>query len=115
MLPQNGQPPMTRSVGNLPHFSSESDQAPSGGAARRSELAPSALAHSFSDPDTLSSDSTDSLREQLCLVNQRIEDVRRTLRTKDERVEGPLCGSPFVQEIQDALSHYNFASDAGGV
>ncbi|RWW75821.1 hypothetical protein BHE74_00016123 [Ensete ventricosum] len=59
-------------------------------------------ARSFSDPDTLSSDSTDSPRKQLRLVNQRIDDVHRTLRTKDERDEGPLRGSPFVQEIQDA-------------
>ncbi|RZR72808.1 hypothetical protein BHM03_00017264 [Ensete ventricosum] len=70
---------------------------------------------------THSSDSPDSLREQLCLVNQRIDDVRRTLRMKDERGEGPLCGSPFIQEIQDApisshfrlpmLEAYNGSSD----
>ncbi|RWV85966.1 hypothetical protein GW17_00052185 [Ensete ventricosum] len=93
---------MTHSVDNLPHFSPKSDQAPLGGAAKRPEPALSALAHSFPDPDTLSSDSIGSLREQLRLVNQRIDDVRRTLRTKDEYGEGPLCGSPFIQEIQDA-------------
>ncbi|RRT84546.1 hypothetical protein B296_00004071 [Ensete ventricosum] len=63
---------------------------------------PNASVCSLSDLDTLSSDSTDSLREQLRLVNQRIDDVRKTLRTKDERGESPLCGSPFIQEIQDA-------------
>ncbi|RRT52393.1 hypothetical protein B296_00050486 [Ensete ventricosum] len=36
------------------------------------------------------------------LTNQRIDDVRRTIGTKDEHSEGPLRGSPFVQEIQDA-------------
>ncbi|RRT31289.1 hypothetical protein B296_00053345, partial [Ensete ventricosum] len=81
---------------NLPHFSPGSDQAPSGDAAKRPEPAPSASVGSFLDPDTLSSDSTSSLREQLCLVNQRIDDIRRTLRTKDEHAEGPLRGSPFV-------------------
>ncbi|RRT76594.1 hypothetical protein B296_00004600 [Ensete ventricosum] len=101
MLPQNGQPPTTRSIDNLPYFSPESDQAPSGGAARRPEPAPSASAHSLSDPDTLSSDSIDSLREQLRMVNQRIDNVHRTLRTKDEHGDSPLHGSPFIQEIQD--------------
>ncbi|RWW59945.1 hypothetical protein BHE74_00033086 [Ensete ventricosum] len=50
----------------------------------------------------LSSDSTGSLRQQLCLVNQRIDDVRRTLRMKDEHDEGPLYNSPFIWKIQDA-------------
>ncbi|RWW53821.1 hypothetical protein BHE74_00039643 [Ensete ventricosum] len=104
--PVKGQPSMTYSVDNLPHFSPESDQAPSGG--MRPAPAPSASAHSLLDPDTFSSDSTDSLREQLRLVNQRIDDVRKTLRTKDERGESPLCGSPFVQEIHDALIPPNF-------
>ncbi|RRT45016.1 hypothetical protein B296_00035322 [Ensete ventricosum] len=93
---------MTHSVNNLPHFSSESDQAPSGNATKRPEPAPSVSAHSFPDPHTLSSYSTDSLREQLCLMNQMIDDVCRTQRMKDEHGEGPLRGSPFVQEIQDA-------------
>ncbi|RWW56160.1 hypothetical protein BHE74_00037144 [Ensete ventricosum] len=101
-LPQNEQPSTTRSADNLPYFSPESDQAPSDDAAKVPEPAPSASAHSFSDPDTLSSDSTSSLREQLRLVNQRIDDVCRILRTKDKRAKGPLRGSPFVQEIQDA-------------
>ncbi|RRT73749.1 hypothetical protein B296_00013746 [Ensete ventricosum] len=106
MLPQKGQPSMTYSVDNLPHFSLESDQAPSSGS--RPAPAPSASAHSLLDPDTFSSDSTDSLREQLRLVNQRIDDVHKTLRTKDERGESPLRGSPFVQEIHDALIPPNF-------
>ncbi|RRT70899.1 hypothetical protein B296_00006318 [Ensete ventricosum] len=79
-----------------------SDQAPSSDATKRSKPAPSASACSFLHLDTLSSNSTGSLREQLCLVNHRIDDVRRTLRTKDEHAEGPLRGSPFVQKIQDA-------------
>ncbi|RWW15999.1 hypothetical protein GW17_00020137 [Ensete ventricosum] len=102
MLPQNERPPMTHSVDNLPHFSPESDQAPSGDTAKRPELALSASTHSFLNPDILSSDSTGSLREQLHLVNQRIDDVHRTLRMKDECGEGHLCGFPFVQEIQYA-------------
>ncbi|RWW54227.1 hypothetical protein BHE74_00039203 [Ensete ventricosum] len=88
---------MTRSADNPPHFSLESDQAPSGDTTKQSEPTPSASACNFLDPDTHSSDSTGSLREQLCLVNQRIDDVRRTLRTKDEHAEGPLHGSPFFE------------------
>ncbi|RZR81134.1 hypothetical protein BHM03_00007312 [Ensete ventricosum] len=86
-LPQNGQPSMTCSVDHPPHFSPESNQTPSGGAAKCPKPAPSVSAHSFPDLNTLSSNSTDSLREQLRLVNQRSDDVRRTLRTKDERDE----------------------------
>ncbi|RRT55364.1 hypothetical protein B296_00016362 [Ensete ventricosum] len=78
-----------------------SDQAPSEDTTKRPEPTPSASIHNFSDPDTLSSDSTGSLREQLHLVNQRIDDAYRTLRTKDEHAEGPLRDSPFVQEIQN--------------
>ncbi|RRT46513.1 hypothetical protein B296_00013986 [Ensete ventricosum] len=63
----------------------------------------------------LSSDSTGSLREQLRLVNQRIDNIHRTLRTKDEGGKGPFCGSPFIQEIQDApfpmLEAYDGSSD----
>ncbi|RWW53009.1 hypothetical protein BHE74_00040536 [Ensete ventricosum] len=75
---------------------------PLGGVARRPAPAPSALEHSLPDPDILSLNYTNSLREQLRLVNQRIDDVCKTLRTKDECGKSPLCGSPFVQEIQDA-------------
>ncbi|RWW82077.1 hypothetical protein BHE74_00009475 [Ensete ventricosum] len=88
---------MTRSADNLPHFSPESDQAPSGDATKRPELAPSTSARSFPDPDTLFSKSIGSLREQLRLVNQRIDDVRKTLRMKDEHAEGPLHDSPFFE------------------
>ncbi|RRT73963.1 hypothetical protein B296_00006329 [Ensete ventricosum] len=49
----------------------------------------------------LSSDSTNSLRAQLRLVNQRIDNVHKIIKIKDERDESPLCGSPFIQEIQD--------------
>ncbi|RRT34939.1 hypothetical protein B296_00058443 [Ensete ventricosum] len=72
------------------------------------KLALSVSARSFLDPNTLSSDSTGSLREQLRLVNQRIDDVCRILRTKDEHGKGPLSGSPFIQEIQDVSipSHF---------
>ncbi|RRT56616.1 hypothetical protein B296_00037047 [Ensete ventricosum] len=86
-----------------------SEQAPLGDAIKQPESVPCTSTHNFSDPDTLSSDSTGSLREQLCLVNQRINDVRRTLKMKDEHTEGPLRGSPFIQEIQDAhiSSHFH--------
>ncbi|RWW16253.1 hypothetical protein GW17_00019874 [Ensete ventricosum] len=69
---------------------------------------PNASVCSLPNPDTLSSDSTDSLRAQLRLVNQRIDDVHKTLRTKDEHGESNLCGSPFIQEIQDAANPQHF-------
>ncbi|RWV88106.1 hypothetical protein GW17_00049833 [Ensete ventricosum] len=54
------------------------------------------------NPDTLSSDSTDSLRAQLCLVNQRIDDVQKeVIRSKDDLRESSTDGSPFIPEIQD--------------
>ncbi|RRT57907.1 hypothetical protein B296_00018149 [Ensete ventricosum] len=51
---------------------------------RRPTSTPSASIHSVLDPDTLSSDSTDSLRAQLRLHE-----------------ESSLGGSPFIPEIQD--------------
>ncbi|RWW73085.1 hypothetical protein BHE74_00019068 [Ensete ventricosum] len=92
---------MTRFVDDLPRFSPESDQALLGDVARCPTPTPSASVCSFPDPDTLSSDSIDSLRVQLRLVNQRIDNVHKTIRTKDEHGESPLCGSPFLQEIKD--------------
>ncbi|RWW53756.1 hypothetical protein BHE74_00039717 [Ensete ventricosum] len=109
--PQNKPPPMTRSADNSPHFSQGSDQAPSEDTTKRPEPTPSASIHNFSDPNTLSSDSIGSLREQLHLVNQRIDDAYRTLRTKDEHAEGPLRDSPFIQEIQNVPipSHFHLS------
>ncbi|RRT72489.1 hypothetical protein B296_00008639 [Ensete ventricosum] len=82
-------------------YNSVSNQALLGDVARRLTPTPSASVCSFPDPDTLSSDSIDSLRVQLRLVNQRINNVHKTIRTKDERGESPLCGSLFVQKIKD--------------
>ncbi|RWW48723.1 hypothetical protein BHE74_00045179 [Ensete ventricosum] len=101
MLSPEGQPPVTQPVYNLPRFPPESDQAPLGNAARRPTSIAIASVHSLPDPDILSSDSTDSLRAQLRLMSQRIDDVHKTMRMKDERGESPLYGSPFIQEIQD--------------
>ncbi|RWW00691.1 hypothetical protein GW17_00036337 [Ensete ventricosum] len=100
-LPPKGRPLTTRFVDDLPRFSPESDQALLGDVARCPTPTPSASVCSFPDPDTLSSDSIDSLRVQLRLVNQRIDNVHKTIRMKDEHGESPLCGSPFLQEIKD--------------
>ncbi|RWW37597.1 hypothetical protein BHE74_00057269 [Ensete ventricosum] len=62
----------------------------------------------MSDPDTLSSDFTDSLRAQLDLMNQRIDDVHKNIKMKDEHGKSPLCGSPFIQEIQDTPISQHF-------
>ncbi|RRT39428.1 hypothetical protein B296_00055297 [Ensete ventricosum] len=107
-LPIERQPPTIWFVDDMPSFLLESDQALFGDVARCPTPTPSASVHSLSDPDTLSSDSSDSLRVQLCQVNQRMDDIHKTIRTKDVRGESPLCGSPFIQEIQDTLISQHF-------
>ncbi|RWW86463.1 hypothetical protein BHE74_00004760 [Ensete ventricosum] len=53
------------------------------------------------DLDTLSTDSTDSLREQVRRVHQRLDEVQKeVLRSKDETGESSKGGSPFTPEIQ---------------
>ncbi|RZR75765.1 hypothetical protein BHM03_00000251 [Ensete ventricosum] len=54
------------------------------------------------DLDTLSSDSTDSLREQVRQVHQRLDEVQKeVLKSKGEVGESSKGGSPFTPEIQD--------------
>ncbi|RWV80656.1 hypothetical protein GW17_00058036 [Ensete ventricosum] len=96
-----GKPLATQPVNDLPRFPLESDQAPLGDAARHPTSASSASVRSLLNPDTLTLDSIDSLMVQLHLMNQRIDNVHKTIKMKDERGESPLCGSPFIQEIQD--------------
>ncbi|RWV83162.1 hypothetical protein GW17_00055272 [Ensete ventricosum] len=90
MLSLKEQPPATQLVDDLPRFPLEFDHAPSGDAARRPTPTPSTSVHSLPDLDTLSSDSTDSLRAQLRLMNQKIDDVHKTIRMKD------VARVPFV-------------------
>ncbi|RWW24949.1 hypothetical protein GW17_00010732, partial [Ensete ventricosum] len=53
------------------------------------------------DLDTLSTDSTDSLREQVRRVHQRLDEVQKeVLRSKEETGESSKGGSPFTPEIQ---------------
>ncbi|RZS07430.1 hypothetical protein BHM03_00038264 [Ensete ventricosum] len=53
------------------------------------------------DLDTLSTDSTDSLREQVRRVHQRLDEVQKeVLRSKEEIGESSKGGSPFTPEIQ---------------
>ncbi|RWW28307.1 hypothetical protein GW17_00007226 [Ensete ventricosum] len=53
------------------------------------------------DLDTLSTNSTDSLREQVRRVHQRLDEVQKeVLRSKDETGESSKGGSPFTPEIQ---------------
>ncbi|RZR79185.1 hypothetical protein BHM03_00004817 [Ensete ventricosum] len=52
--------------------------------------------------DTLSFDSTDSLRARVPQVNQRLNDVQKEfVKSKEELEESSKGGSPFVPEIQD--------------
>ncbi|RRT84625.1 hypothetical protein B296_00004692 [Ensete ventricosum] len=61
------------------------------------------------DLDTLSSDSTDSLREQVRQVHQRLDEVQKeVLKSKDEVEESSKGGSPFTPEIQDKPLSPNF-------
>ncbi|RRT35717.1 hypothetical protein B296_00028372 [Ensete ventricosum] len=61
------------------------------------------------DLDTLSSDSADSLREQVRQVHQRLDEVQKEiLKSKGEVRESSKGGSPFTPEIQDKPLPANF-------
>ncbi|RZS25164.1 hypothetical protein BHM03_00058325 [Ensete ventricosum] len=61
------------------------------------------------DLDTLSYDSTDSLREQVHKVRQRLDEVQKeVLKSKEEFEESSKGGSPFTPEIQDKPLSANF-------
>ncbi|RWW53182.1 hypothetical protein BHE74_00040350 [Ensete ventricosum] len=54
------------------------------------------------EPDVVSSDSTNSMREQLRQVNQRIDEVQRDfVRSKEKVGETTKGGSPFAPKILD--------------
>ncbi|RRT57080.1 hypothetical protein B296_00027580 [Ensete ventricosum] len=58
--------------------------------------------HTPPEPDVVSSDSTNSVREQLRQVNQRLDEVQRDfVRSKEEVGETIKGRSPFVPKIQD--------------
>ncbi|RZR89211.1 hypothetical protein BHM03_00016887 [Ensete ventricosum] len=53
------------------------------------------------DFDTLSTDTVDSLREQVCRVHQRLDEVQKeVLKSRGEVGESSKGGSPFTPEIQ---------------
>ncbi|RZS16873.1 hypothetical protein BHM03_00048940 [Ensete ventricosum] len=53
------------------------------------------------DLDTLSTESTDSLREQVRRVHQRLDEVQKeVLRSREEIGKSSKGGSPFIPEIQ---------------
>ncbi|RZS19512.1 hypothetical protein BHM03_00051924 [Ensete ventricosum] len=59
--------------------------------------------------DTLSSDSADSLREQVRQVHQRLDKVQKeVLKSKEEVGESSKGGSPFTPKIQDKPLPANF-------
>ncbi|RWV87758.1 hypothetical protein GW17_00050220, partial [Ensete ventricosum] len=61
------------------------------------------------EPDVVSSDSTNSVREQFRQVNQRINEVQRDfVRSKEEVGETTKGGSPFAPEILDKPIPSNF-------
>ncbi|RRT55106.1 hypothetical protein B296_00048714 [Ensete ventricosum] len=86
-----------------PRLQTEPNHTPIGDVVRRPTSTPSASTRSVPDTDTLSLDSPDSLRVQLRMVNQRIDDVHKVIKTKNEHRESPPSGSPFIPEIQDRL------------
>ncbi|RWW80041.1 hypothetical protein BHE74_00011643 [Ensete ventricosum] len=51
--------------------------------------------------DTLSSDTADSLREQVRQIHQRLDEVQKeVIKSRGEIEESSKCGSPFTPEIQ---------------
>ncbi|RZS01942.1 hypothetical protein BHM03_00031903 [Ensete ventricosum] len=53
------------------------------------------------DFNTLSTDTADSLREQVCRVHQRLDEVQKeVLKSREEVGESSKGGSPFTPEIQ---------------
>ncbi|RRT76471.1 hypothetical protein B296_00006353 [Ensete ventricosum] len=61
------------------------------------------------EPDVVSSDSTNSVREQLRQVNQRLDEVQRNfVRSKEEVGETTKGGSPFAPKILDKLIPSSF-------
>ncbi|RWW35385.1 hypothetical protein BHE74_00059687, partial [Ensete ventricosum] len=53
------------------------------------------------DLDTLSTDTTDSLREQVRRVHQRVDEVQKeVLKSREEVGESSKSGSPFTPDIQ---------------
>ncbi|RWW69372.1 hypothetical protein BHE74_00023026 [Ensete ventricosum] len=57
----------------------------------------------------LYSDSTNSLREQLCQVNQRLDEVHKEfIKSKEELGESSKGDSPYVPKIQDKPIPTNF-------
>ncbi|RRT58408.1 hypothetical protein B296_00021041 [Ensete ventricosum] len=58
--------------------------------------------HNMPERDTLSSNSTNSLRAQLRLMNRCIDEVQKEfVKSKDELEESSMIVSPFVPEIHD--------------
>ncbi|RZR71604.1 hypothetical protein BHM03_00006003 [Ensete ventricosum] len=54
------------------------------------------------EPDVVSSDSTNSVREQLRQVNQRLDEVQRDfVRSEEEVEETTKGGTPFSPKILD--------------
>ncbi|RWV94825.1 hypothetical protein GW17_00042601 [Ensete ventricosum] len=67
------------------------------------------IAHMAPKLDTLSSDSTDSIRKQLRQVNQRLDEVQKEfIKSKEELGETSKGRSPFVSEIHDKPIPTNF-------
>ncbi|RZS22496.1 hypothetical protein BHM03_00055284 [Ensete ventricosum] len=61
------------------------------------------------EPDVVSSDSTNSVRKQLCQVNQRLDEVQRDfVRSKEEVEETTKGGYPFAPKILDKPIPSNF-------
>ncbi|RZR99629.1 hypothetical protein BHM03_00029199 [Ensete ventricosum] len=65
--------------------------------------------HTSREPDTLSSDLTNSFRMQLRCINKWLYEVQKEVtKSKEEAGENPKHKSPFAPEIQDKLVPTNF-------
>ncbi|RWW67870.1 hypothetical protein BHE74_00024662, partial [Ensete ventricosum] len=74
---------------------------------------PSAKLRTFLGSQTLSSDSTDSLKAQLCQVNRRLDVVQKEFtESMEELGKSSMGGSPFTPEVQDKPIPANFRLSA---
>ncbi|RRT33984.1 hypothetical protein B296_00053569, partial [Ensete ventricosum] len=92
-IPPDGEAPPPRVAEVLP---ASSTPTPARSQSRSYNPAPTEL-----HLDTLSTDSTDSLRGQVRRVHQRLDEVQKeVLRSREETGESSKGGSPFTPEIQ---------------
>ncbi|RWW08597.1 hypothetical protein BHE74_00048036 [Ensete ventricosum] len=101
LILRGGQPPATQPPDDPPWLQPELDHAPPGDMVRRPTSTPSASTRSVLDPDTLSSDSTNSLRAQLRLIREKgLLKAPNSMRTRSRPPR-----SIYENHIEDLIRH----------